>query len=64
MTMASEKSTNREGATKSPFALPAMADAYPLDPSERHTVDELLKQLERERNNGDANASADEVETR
>jgi hypothetical protein len=41
------------GTTTSPFALPAMADAYPLDSAERRTVDQLLDEFQREHANGD-----------
>lgn len=33
----------------SPFEMPAMADAYPLDPAERATVDEMIAHQKRER---------------
>lgn len=33
----------------SPFELPAMADAYPLDDAERRSIDEVLSELRRER---------------
>jgi hypothetical protein len=62
--MTPEKPVNSNAATKSPFALPAMADAYPLDPSERQAVDELLQQLERERTNGETNAAPADLESR
>jgi hypothetical protein len=62
--MKRDKLANGSGGTRSPFALPAMADEYPLDPSERRAVDELLEQFERERTNGEANASSVDIESR
>ncbi len=56
-TMMSDKLVTSDGAVKSPFVLPAMADAYPLDPAERQAVDEFLRQLKHERANGDANGT-------
>jgi len=46
---ASESGTH---GAQSPFELPAMADAYPLDQAERQTIDELLDELRRERADG------------
>ncbi len=47
-----------DSTNESPFVLPAMADAYPLDPAERRSVDELLAELERERAGGNAGGMA------
>lgn len=33
----------------SPFGLPAMSDSYPLDDRERREIDELLAELQQER---------------
>ncbi len=62
--MIPDKLVASDGAGKSPFALPAMADAYPLDPAERQAVDELLRQLEHERANGDENGKPADVGSR
>ncbi len=53
-----------DGTNESPFVLPAMADAYPLDPAERRSVDELLAELERERANGSAGGLAGGVNSK
>lgn len=46
--MSQERDTRGTGSL-SPFELPAMADAYPLDDAERRSVDEVLSELRRER---------------
>ena len=33
----------------SPFSLPAMSDSYPLDDGERREIDDLLAELQNER---------------
>jgi hypothetical protein len=48
MTTTDNQQTTGEAAV-SPFELPAMSDAYPLDRVERQTIDDLLDKFAQER---------------